>query len=413
MRGKRNGSVHFLPSVKICKFTSFSPTFYKEIVGCVRFLPTITTVTSTDYQLRVGLGYLVLGSTMITNTSSVLVVDDEAYVCRLIEDVLSSEPVRCVSVNSGKEAMRLLLEKKFDIIILDLFLPDISGMDLLGFISSRGLQTRAICVTGAFSSTTRQNVLAAGAFDFFEKPFDMLRFTEAVRRAAERCTEVANDNCGVAPSGSGCGGDDEQVRRILLEATGALVHTVEATDPYTRRHSDHVAYYSERIARCVGVSKTEIESIRVAARLHDIGMIAVPDSVLTKQGKLSKAEFSFVRRHPDVGADILKNITMLKAEANLVRYHHENWDGSGYPTGLHGDNIPLGSQIISIADSIDAMLMHRLYKRAYSIDQMLGELDRCAGKKHATDLVRQAIDWCRKYTSKLVLPEKNSRVKTA
>lgn len=363
---------------------------------------------------------------MATCTRSVLVVDDEPHVCCLIEDVLSSEQVRCVSVNSGKEAMRLLLEEKFDIIILDLFLPDISGMDLLGFISSRGLRTQAICVTGAFSSTTRRNVFAAGAFDFFEKPLDMSRFIGSVRRAAEICTEVAGGNCGVALtdggfadarsspfSRPGCGGDDERVRQILLEAASALVHTVEAKDPYTRKHSDHVAYYAERLARCVGVSKDEIESIRIAALLHDVGMIAVPDSVLTKPRKLSKAEFFFVRRHPDVGADILKNITLLKAEARLVRYHHENWDGSGYPTGLHGDNIPLGSQIISIADNIDAMLMHRSYKRACSIDRMLGELDRYAGNKFAPDLVRQAIDWCRKYTSKLILPEKNTRIKTA
>ena len=129
---------------------------------------------------------------MTTSTSSVLVVDDEPHVCCLIEDVLSSEQVRCVSVNSGKEAMRLLLEEKFDIIILDLLLPDISGMDLLRFISSQGLRTRVICITGAFSSVTRQNVLAAKAFDFFEKPLDLLRFIGSVRRAAEVCTEVAD-----------------------------------------------------------------------------------------------------------------------------------------------------------------------------------------------------------------------------
>ncbi len=196
MRGKQNGSGHSLPSVKIRKFTSFSPIFYKDSIRDVRFLFThthaIVTYTYTDYHPRVGLGYFVLGSTMTINTSNVLVVDDEEYVCRLIEDVLSSEPVRCVSVNSGKEAMRLLLEEKFDITILDLFLPDVSGMDMLGFISSRGLRTRAICITGAFSSMTRQNVLGAGAFDFFEKPFDISRFVGAVRRAAEVCTEIAD-----------------------------------------------------------------------------------------------------------------------------------------------------------------------------------------------------------------------------
>jgi len=151
-----------------------------------------TTVTSTDCHLGVGLRYFVLGSTMTINTSNVLIVDDEEYICRLIKDILSSEQVRCKSVNSGKEAMRLLLEEKFDIIILDLLLPDVSGMDLLGFISRQGLRTRAICITGVFSGMARQNALAAGAFDFFEKPFDISRFVRSVRRAAEVCTEVDN-----------------------------------------------------------------------------------------------------------------------------------------------------------------------------------------------------------------------------
>ncbi|MCD4699189.1 MAG: HD domain-containing protein, partial [Phycisphaerae bacterium] len=333
---------------------------------------------------------------------------------------------RCVSVHSGRDAMRLLADGKFDVVVLDLFLPGVSGMDLLKFISGRGLSTRAICITGVSASHTSQEALAAGAFDFFEKPFDVFNLIESVRCAAESHCDVVDDRGQTAPSGQypanereefhappAWVGGDEQLKQALLEFTGALVHAVEAKDPYTRQHSDHVAHYAEQFARHVGVSENMVESIRVAALLHDIGKIAIPDSVLTKPGKLSRREFALIRRHPDVGAAILMNITMLKAEARLVRYHHENWDGSGYPAGLSGRKIPLGSRILNIADSIDAMLMQRTYKKAYPVDQMLDELDRCAGKQFAPDLAPQAVDWCRNNPSKLILPEKIAQSKSA
>lgn len=129
------------------------------------------------------------GSTMAP-VANVLVVDDEPHVCRLIEDILESDEFRCKSVQSGREAMRLLLEEKFDVIILDLLMPGISGMDLLKFISSWGFPTQAICITGVSTSRTSQEALASGAFDFFEKPFDVPRLIESVRLAARSCFDI-------------------------------------------------------------------------------------------------------------------------------------------------------------------------------------------------------------------------------
>ena len=348
---------------------------------------------------------------MSVGTINVLVVDDEPHVCRLIEDVLASDQFHCTSAHSGKEAERLLLEGKFDVVILDLLMPDVSGMDLLKFISSRGLPTQAICITGVPSGQSAREALAAGAFDFIEKPFDVLHLIESVRRASESCSGLVGGRIKAEPS-TECPAN-KRLKQTLLKSACALVQAIEAKDPCTHRHSDHVAYYAEQRARYIGVSEETTESIRVAALLHDIGKIAFPDSVFGKPGKLSRAEFALVTRHPDVGAAILKNISMMKAEARLVLYHHENWDGSGYPAGLSGEKIPLGSRIINISNSIDAMLTHRTHKQAYPVEWMLEELDRCAGRQFDPDLARQAGDWCRNNPSKLILSKKSSRAKTA
>ncbi len=129
------------------------------------------------------------GSTMALG-ANVLIVDDEPHVCRLIEDILASDEFRCKSVQSGREAMCLLLEGKFDVIVLDMLMPDVSGMDLLKFISSRELPTQAICITGAPTSQSAHKVSAAGAFDFFEKPFDVPCLIKSVRRAAKSCSDI-------------------------------------------------------------------------------------------------------------------------------------------------------------------------------------------------------------------------------
>ncbi len=363
---------------------------------------------------------------MSVGTINVLVVDDEPHVCRLIENVLVSDEFHCVSTHSGKEAGRLLLERKFDVVILDLLMPDVSGMDMLKFISSRGLPTQAICITGVPSDQSAREALAAGAFDFIEKPFDVLHLIESIRRASESRSGLVGGKIEVAPSTERPAdereeflatpaqvGSDGQLKQMLLESACTLIRTIEAKDPCTHRHSEHVAYYAEQLARYTGVSEEATEPICVAALLHDIGKIAFPDSVFGKPGKLNRTEFALVSRHPDVGAAILNNISTMKAEARLVRYHHESWDGSGYPAGMSGEKIPLGSRIINITNSIDAMLMHRTHKQAYPVEWMLEELDRCAGKQFDPDLARQAGDWCRNNLSKLILPKKTLRAKTA
>jgi putative nucleotidyltransferase with HDIG domain len=239
--------------------------------------------------------------------------------------------------------------------------------------------------------------LTLGAYDYFIKPLDVFQVAEAAGRAAGR------SDAGPLPLRAAQALlDQTHVRQIALESTRALVRAVEAKDPYTRRHSEQVAHYAVNLARHMALPANEVELVRVAALLHDIGKIGVPDSVLTKPGPLTQEEFALIQGHPAQGAEILRHISVFAGEALLVRHHHESWSGGGYPDGLAGEHIPLGARIINVADSIDAMLMHRTYKEAFTVAFVQGELARCAGDQFDPAVTRAALEWLEAFPEKII-----------
>jgi len=324
----------------------------------------------------------------------VLIVDDDPDVCELLNRVLTAEGFDCVCATSGLHATSLLAERDFAVTICDVAMPDMTGLELLAHTRTTNHVCKMIVITGFPSTENLAQSLSLGAFEYFRKPFNIGELVDAARKACSKDTPMASLPARAAEAIR----LEDQYRRTSLESIRALVHTVEARDPYTCRHSEQVAYYAEHLAQQVGLGKREVDSIRVAALVHDIGKIAVPDNVLTKPGPLSDKERSEIRHHPEIGYNILKEISVFADEASLVRHHHENWDGSGYPEGLAGKDIPAGSRILNVADSVDAMLMQRSYKRPYTIKEALGELSRCSGTQFDPDLVPTAIDW---FTSNL------------
>ena len=188
---------------------------------------------------------------------------------------------------------------------------------------------------------------------------------------------------------------------LLEELSAAL----EARDAYTHGYSRRVTRYSEAIARGMGLSREEVARIRTAAAVHDVGKIETPREILNKPGKLTDEEFALIRDHPRMGANILLKISLLTAESRLIRHHHENWDGSGYPEGLAGEQIPLGSQVIQIADCIDAMLMRRVYKEPFPVERVLAELGKGRGTQFPPHLADIAIQWMQANPDKVIQPE--------
>jgi len=332
---------------------------------------------------------------MTSTPVDVLIVDDEPQVCRLIRDALSQAGLRCTVVSDPQEARALLRARRFAVLITDIAMPHLDGLELLHFARRYRPACRVILITGRSSHELLTQAVAAGAYDYLQKPFRISQLCQAVENAAFH---------GGAPPLPSRAAEAMEARQAALDSVRALVGAVEAKDPYTRQHSEQVAHYAVHIARCLDLDDRQIESIRVASLLHDVGKIGVPDEILRKPGRLTEAEFAHIRRHPVVGEEILVHINLFRTEARLVRHHHERWDGQGYPDGLAGAAIPLGARIIQTADCIDAMLMTRTYKNAYPPARMLTELQRCAGTQFDPRLAETAHAWCASNGHQLVLP---------
>lgn len=330
----------------------------------------------------------------------VLVVNDDPSVCRCLQAELAACGLACRTASNTVEAIRLVGEFPFRAVVTDITMPEVNGLELLAYTRRTRPDCRVILVTGSSRREYLAQAIMLGAYDYLDQPVDPAELAALVSRAVGE-----EDHPPPLPQRAAAAIEAARhVKMAALESVRALVRAVEAKDHYTRRHSEQVAFYAVSLAEGQGLPEATVECIRTAALLHDVGKIGVPDRVLTKAGPLNDREFAFIRRHPELGADILANITVFGREAELVRHHHENWDGTGYPHGLAGEETPLGARVIQAADCLDAMLMERTYKPSLPLPAVMGEFRRCAGSQFDPRLAAAAIDWCRAHPELLFLP---------
>jgi putative two-component system response regulator len=332
---------------------------------------------------------------------SILVVDDEPNVCEFVREGLADLGYRCRAVSDPHAAWDLIEKSVVDLLIADIAMPGMTGLELLAHARRQVPQCKVILVTGVSSQGFLAEALEQGAFDYLEKPFAMDRLAEMVAGALG---QPDGGHLHLPARAARALQSNPPVRQVSWSTIQTLVRAIEAKDPYTRWHSEQVAGYAWHLAGALHVPEGIRQAIRLAALVHDVGKIGVPDRVLTKAGPLTEEEADIMRRHPAVGADILGFVADFAMEARIVRHHHEAWNGRGYPDGLAGEEAPLGSRIIHVADAMDAMLMHRSYKEAYPVEKMLDELVRCAGTQFDPRIAAAALLWCRHNADKLVLP---------
>lgn len=184
----------------------------------------------------------------------------------------------------------------------------------------------------------------------------------------------------------------QDIKKVHLTTVQALISTIEAKDAYTKGHSERVAELSAKIARKMNYSESEIEKIKYAGYLHDVGKVSLESNILNKKGKLNEKEYEIVKEHPEVGADIVKNVKYLEEVADYVKYHHERLDGSGYPEGLKGDQIPEGARILAVADVYDALTSNRPYRSAWKRNRALNLIEEDAGECLDKNVVNQLFE---------------------
>jgi putative two-component system response regulator len=289
----------------------------------------------------------------------VLVIDDEDIVRMLVMEILDSAGYTVTGADSAERALTLLEKSDFDLIVSDVVMPGLSGLELLELVRERRASLPVVLVTGAGTYDTLSQALTRGAAGLVTKPFSHAQLQAAVADALERATRSR-----------------EELRERLLAPTlaSALANAIEARDSYLHGHCERLAALAVRIAELSGLSPQAVETIRLGAILHDIGKIGIPDRVLLKPGPLDAEERLIVETHPEIGDKLLEPLDLLAAARPIVRHHHERWDGAGYPDGLADGAIPLGARIVAVADSIEVMSSRQLYRSPLSPAEIVQEL---------------------------------------
>jgi putative two-component system response regulator len=287
-------------------------------------------------------------------TGSILVADDQASNRELLEELLSSEGFEVITAPDGVAALQKLSRRQVDLVVLDVLMPKMSGLEVCEKIKANPetYLIPVILTTSLSDKHDRINGIRVGADDFLSRPVDRTELVARVRsllKLKQRTDEL------------------ERAESVLF----TLARSIEGKDPYTHGHCERLADYSGRLGEQLGLPEEQLTALRRGGVVHDIGKIAVPDSILLKPGRLSEAEWKLMREHPVVGERICAPLKSFRHVLPIIRHHHEKFDGSGYPDGLRGQAIPLTARVLGIVDVYDALTTERPYKHAFSSTEAL------------------------------------------
>jgi putative two-component system response regulator len=304
--------------------------------------------------------------------SRILVIDDEDVIRMLVVEILESAGYDVTSAESAEVALALLEDSDFDLVVSDVIMPGLSGLELLEAVRARRASLPVILVTGAGTYDTLSQALTRGAAGLVTKPFAHSDLQSAVADALDRATRSR---------------DDLRERLLAPTLASALANAIEARDEYLHGHCERLAALAVRVAELLGLAADEVETVRLGAILHDIGKIGIPDRVLLKPSALDEEERRIVETHPEIGDKLLEPLDLLAAARPIVRHHHERWDGSGYPDRLSATAIPLGARIVAVADSVEVMSCRQLYRQPQTPEQIVEELREWRGKQWDPEIV--------------------------
>jgi putative nucleotidyltransferase with HDIG domain len=326
-------------------------------------------------------------SVMSKPLPKILVVDDEPLVREFLARAVSHMSREAVGeANSANEACERMKNQDYDLIISDLTMANGDGMELLGHVRESGLDIGFILISGYASP---QHVIAAlrqQASDFLIKPVSVAEIRDSVSRTYRNLLAQREARAYHGRLETTVQRRTRDLENALREVETnydatleALVASLDAREHETFSHSFRVRAYASYLAREIGYSPTHLRQLEHGALLHDIGKIAIRDSILLKPGRLTPEEWLEMRKHPIVGEAILNHVAFLAPAAIIVRHHHESYDGTGYPDGLIGEEIPLGARVFAFADTMDAMTSDRPYRKAAGFEAIREEILRCSG----------------------------------
>ena len=326
----------------------------------------------------------------------ILVVDDEDLIREIICSVLEQAGFACHPVRSGAEALQVLdSDSDYSVVVSDVIMDRMDGLTLLSKIRVEHPDLPVVMVTAVHDISVALAAIRNGAYDYLLKPFEREQLLASVRRAVENHRLKLENTAYQTKLESLVSDRTEALRQALSDLERSYDITLEALgnaldlkDAETEGHSRRVTGFTIAIARAMDLPHDRVRVIARGAFLHDVGKMAIPDAILRKPGRLSPEEQAIMQQHALLGYQMLRKIPFLHEAADIVYSHQERFDGSGYPRGLKGDQIPLGARIFAIADTFDAVTSDRPYRAAQSISSGRREVERQSGKQFDPEIVK-------------------------
>lgn len=319
-------------------------------------------------------------------TAKILVVDDEEAIREVVSTLLEARGYECTVVSNGKQALEKFLGDSHDLVVSDIVMPEMDGLKLLDRVREKSREVPVIMVTALHDISTALDAVRRGAYDYILKPFEKEQLYLSVKRALEHRRLLLENQRYQRELERLVEERTYQLRNALQELENSYDYTLEALggaldlkDAETEGHCQRVTAFTISIAKAMDVDSQQLRHIARGAFLHDIGKMAIPDSILRKPGPLTEEEQTIMRQHCEIGYRMLQRIPFLKEAAQIVLAHQERYDGKGYPRGLKGEEIPLGARIFAVADTLDAMISDRPYRKALSLEAAKEEIRTHAG----------------------------------
>jgi len=324
----------------------------------------------------------------------ILVVDDEPHVRTMIGSTLERQGYDVQLASSGREGLDILERNAFDLVLTDIIMQDGNGITLLDRIHAQQPQLPVVMVTAIHDISVAIDSMRRGAYDYLLKPFEREHLLSTVQRALEHRQILQESHSYQQSLEQVVQARTEMLRQAMEDLEHSYDVTLEALgdaldlkDSETEGHSKRVTAYTIALSRAMGVPPASIKVIARGAFLHDIGKMAIPDDILRKAGKLTPEEQDTMREHCARGYHMLRKIPFLAESAEIVLSHQEHFDGTGYPRGMQGQEIPIGARIFAVADTLDAITSDRPYRKANSFDAAREEILRCSGTQFDPSVV--------------------------
>jgi putative nucleotidyltransferase with HDIG domain len=329
----------------------------------------------------------------------ILVVDDEETIREIVSSMLTHANYKCRQAASGLEAIALLDSgEEFELMLSDLMMADLDGIGLLERTKERFPDMPVVMVTAVHDISVALAAIRNGAYDYLLKPFEREQLLATVRRAMENRRLKLENRAYQTNLETLVAARTEQLRKAMVELERSYDITLEALgdaldlkDRETEGHSRRVTAFTIAIARAMGLTADQIRVIARGAFLHDIGKMAIPDAILNKPGALTPDEVAIMREHSYHGYQIVRKIPFLQEASEIVYAHQERFDGTGYPRGLKGDQIPLGARMFAVADTLDAITSDRPYRPAQTLTAAREEIQRWAGRQFDPEVVKMFL----------------------